>query len=616
LPRGEHRGAVGPDGLPLENCSLEAWRPPILLSVQLLPILRILACACALLGFSPHGAEAVDHLVAGTKLDVSDIRQMRSGIAKTKRSLSFRSRDASIVLPAPGDAADPSVHGGRLTLINSAGTGESVTLELPAEGWSVKGTGGAVTRLSYVSRKPKVQVTLRPGDIKVKTRDKTGRDLPFTLDEASQGGLAVVLELGSDRFCGDFGGAAGGLVRADLGSVDGACNVRGRYSAQGAAAPAACADPSAGNGLISQGQCGPFDLLDLLVDGQMAQTGIPGLAAAIVADGRVAWSKGYGMADVAAQRPVTTGTPFMLASVSKVVTSTAVMMVIEEGGFSLGTPVNQILDFTIDNPRVSGETITLFHLLTHTSGIDDWCVWGEIDERGAPYVSGDSPKSLGDYMRRCLTPGTNDYDPIYTWRNFLPGTKYLYSNIGNALAGYALERVVPGSFDDWSDTNIFVPLGMDRAGWHLADHDVGELAVPYSSTGGRFDVYPHYGFPDYPNGQLRTSVDSLARFLAAIARGGELDGTRVLSSANVDLMLTRALPGVDADQALGWFHTKVGDREVVGHDGGDFGVSTEMWLDRATGVGVIVLLNVDGTSANAKAMRRIEEVLFDLGEGF
>lgn len=101
-----------------------------------------------------------------------------------------------------------------------------------------------------------------------------------------------------------------------------------------------------------------------------------------------------------------------------------------------------------------------------------------------------------------------------------------------------------------------------------------------------------------------------------IANRGELEGTRVLQSPTVDLMLGRALPGFDANQGLAWFHSRVAGREVVGHDGGDFGVSTEMWLDRTTGVGVIVLMNVDGTGANHKAMRRIEESLFALGEGF
>lgn len=91
-------------------------------------------------------------------------------------------------------------------------------------------------------------------------------------------------------------------------------------------------------------------------------------------------------------------------------------------------------------------------------------------------------------MKRCLTPGTIDYDPTETWRNFLPGARYHYSNIGNALAGYALERVVPGTFDDWCVANLFTPLSMSRTGWQLADHDVNVLAVPYAFHGGGFDA--------------------------------------------------------------------------------------------------------------------------------
>ena len=123
---------------------------------------------------------------------------------------------------------------------------------------------------------------------------------------------------------------------------------------------------------------------------------IPGLAVTFVIGDEVVWSEGFGFANVEDEVPVTDRTPFMLASVSKTFTGTALMQAIEADALDLQTPVNDLLDFEVNNPRVEGDTIEVQHLVTHTSGIrDNWSVWDDFNL----YSEGDSPISLPDFLR-------------------------------------------------------------------------------------------------------------------------------------------------------------------------------------------------------------------------
>jgi len=196
----------------------------------------------------------------------------------------------------------------------------------------------------------------------------------------------------------------------------------------------------------------------------------------------------------------------------------------------------------------------------------------------------------------------------------MPGESYDYCNVATALAGYVVETVGTQPFDDHCDAEIFAPLSMDDTGWHLADFDPDDVAMPYRNTPSGFVAYGHFGYPDYPDGQLRTSAADLGRFLAAISSGGELDGGRILEAGTVEELLTAQVPEVDATQYVYWYATTVVGRSVIGHNGGDNGVATEMYFDPETGVGVVVLANVDWGQTMEPAIEAIEERLFEVGE--
>jgi CubicO group peptidase (beta-lactamase class C family) len=348
----------------------------------------------------------------------------------------------------------------------------------------------------------------------------------------------------------------------------------------------------------------------------MEEAQIPGLTAAIVAKGKVAWTAGYGFANVEAQRPVTPNIAFSLGSTSKTVLAVALMQVWEKGKLSLDGNINDMLPFMVDNPHVAGEIITPRHLATHTSSIID----NEPVLEASYSFAGDSPIALGDFLKGYLVPGGQWYGANKNYAVASPGQQFSYSNIAAGLAGYLIETTTDAALDDHSDAHIFRPLGMTNTGWRLSDFPTTEnIAVPYKFENGRYQPYPFYGYPTWPDGGLRSSVADLARFLAAVMNGGELDGVRILNKSTVDEMLrsqipANQLPTGQVGQGIFWAIApvdKYGD--FIGHTGGDPGVITFLFFQPATGVGVIGLINGDGNDAAGEAIPQIGVRLIERG---
>ncbi len=105
----------------------------------------------------------------------------------------------------------------------------------------------------------------------------------------------------------------------------------------------------------------------------------------------------------------------------------------------------------------------------------------------------------------------------------------------------------------------------------------------------------------------------MAGYLLGYDLGGALEGARILKSATVDEMFTRQVPGVEGTQGLFWYWSYGYGRELIGHNGGDYGVATEMLLDPETGVGIVLLANTDWTDRSGNAMDTIGSMLFEIG---
>jgi CubicO group peptidase (beta-lactamase class C family) len=340
----------------------------------------------------------------------------------------------------------------------------------------------------------------------------------------------------------------------------------------------------------------------------MALGKLPGVSAAVVRGNEVVWARGYGSANLWRGEAVRPNTLFMLASISKTVIATAVMQAVERSLFGLDDDVNDILPFTVRTPEHPGRAITVRHLLTHTSAIRDrWSVWDDL------YAEGDSTIPLGAFLEGYLVPGGEDFR-LTNFYDTKPGLRYRYSNVGSALAAFLVEAASGNGFDAWCEANIFEPLGMDRAGWHLADVPAADVAMPYrwSEDDHHYRAIGQYGYPDYPDGALRTTAPQIARHLGMMMNGGTWNGARVLERETVREILRSQNPDTVEGQGLIWYRTHSGGRRLIGHDGGDRGVATVAFYDRDEDVGVVVLANGNWRRVGGRwPLQQIMHLLFD-----
>lgn len=329
----------------------------------------------------------------------------------------------------------------------------------------------------------------------------------------------------------------------------------------------------------------------------MEEHGVPGVAAALTQDGAVTRWYALGWADLEARVPVDADTLFQLASISKTVTATVVLQLVERGALGLDGDVNRHLPFEVRHPAHPEVPITPRLLLTHTSGIrDDWDVL-----EGTWVHDRDYPLTLAESMEAYFTPSGRFWSAEENFEAWAPGERYEYSNVAFTLLAYVAERTAGEPFETLVQRDVLEPLQL-AGGFRLHEVDVARVAKPYVlADDGRFVSPGHHAYLDFPAGTLRLSALDLAWFLAAYQRGGELRGARVLRPATVESMLTVQRPDVDSDQGLAWYRSAAledaqgdfADGEWWGHDGGDPGVATQMLWNRRTGVGIVLLMNTE-----------------------
>jgi CubicO group peptidase (beta-lactamase class C family) len=355
--------------------------------------------------------------------------------------------------------------------------------------------------------------------------------------------------------------------------------------------------------------------LERLVRRQLHDAVTPGIAVAIVRGDEVVRTFGAGWADIENGIRADADTVFMLASVSKTVTCAGVMTLVEDGLLDLDADVNDYLPFEVHVPAAPNLPVTTRMLLTHTSAIRDRnTVWGRPNSDPTLYFHGDSPISLGDFLRSYLGPGESEYREGANFYDRRPGKAYAYSNIAVALAGYVAEVAARQDFNELCKERILLPLGIDQSGFRLADITTPNLAMPYrlDKQTGKFEPFLQYGYPDYPDGALRTSAAHLARWLAAFMAFGALDGVRVLERSTVrEIRRNQLADTVWWHQGLIWYGASPNGYFRMGHTGGDFGVSTRMFFRPDTQVGVVSLTNSYLGWPRWNAFREIDLRIFD-----
>jgi CubicO group peptidase (beta-lactamase class C family) len=321
--------------------------------------------------------------------------------------------------------------------------------------------------------------------------------------------------------------------------------------------------------------------LDRAVAQEMSAAHVPGAVVAVVRDGNVIFTKGYGVADVARQTPVDPArTLFRLASVSKLFTWTAVMQLVEQGRLDLDADVNSYLDFAI--PSTFATPITMRNLLGHTGGFEDANMGMEVAQAG-------QLTTLGAFLRSHMPA-----------RAFPPGAVPSYSNYGAALAGYIVERIAGEPFADYAAKHVFEPLRMDHTTFAqpLPAALAQDMAGGYAFLDGLYKPGPFALDAAYPAGAASSTAEDVASFMLAQLGGGEANGGRILAAPTVDRMHTLVGP-VDArltdGMAYGFLRWHVNGTLDLWHDGSITLFHTELHLLPEHGVGFFIANNgLDG----------------------
>ncbi len=325
----------------------------------------------------------------------------------------------------------------------------------------------------------------------------------------------------------------------------------------------------------------------------LASSVFVGLSACVVSDDHVVWRGGFGKADIGRDIPVTSETLFMLASCSKLFTGTALLKLYEQGRFDLDEDIDTYLPFPVRNPRFPRAEITFRMLLIHTSSIAD-----RQEVISGLYGAGDSDIPLGEFLADYFRGDGAYYSPE-NFHSFEPGTRPEYSNIGYSLIGYLVERISERPFAEFCNDSLFVPLEMRETSWFLADLEEAHVARHYiaGEDGKGVQPVPHYGWPGYPDGQLRSSAPQVANFLIMVMNEGRFHNRQILRRATIQTMLSRQnftdLPTVPfdvIDESLMWSLIRLGDREVYMKTGHGSGITTCVLFEPATQTGFVLLV--------------------------
>ncbi len=316
----------------------------------------------------------------------------------------------------------------------------------------------------------------------------------------------------------------------------------------------------------------PADRRERQVDSLFAEYTLglsPGAAVAVVRDGQIILSKGYGYASLEQRTPITPATVFDVASVSKQFTGLAVAMLVDQGRIKLTDDIRKYLPELAD----VGKTITIDHLVHHTSGLRDWP--GTLRLAGWQF---DDVISISQILTFAANQRT---------LNFTPGSEYMYSNTGFNLLAEMVARVTGTTFRAWTAEQLFRPLGMTRSHFH-DDHRevVANRASGYSRTPNGMAAITN-NLTALGSSSLFTTVEDMARWVM------NFDDPKVGGQKAMALSRTKGVlnDGTTLPYAFGISHGEYRGRPTLSHGGSWAGFTTAVLHFPEQHFSVIVLAN-------------------------
>lgn len=328
--------------------------------------------------------------------------------------------------------------------------------------------------------------------------------------------------------------------------------------------------------LPSAESLGPQDI-DTFIVARMQAARIPGLALGVVQADGIAYLKGYGVAGPDG-RPVTPQTPFILGSTSKSFTALAVMQLVEAAKIDLDAPVTTYLPWFRTHDVAASGTITVRHLLHHTSGLATY------EGRQGLWDGDQSSLALENGVRELS--GAKLRQP--------PGRRYEYSNANYNTLGLIVAAVSGTSYEEYLLSWIFNPLRMTHSAAALSDPAAAGMASGsryWLLWPLRFDApYPRRMTP---SGFLISSAEDFTHYLAAQLDGGTYEHSQILSRQGIDtLHAPVASMGPSSSYGMGWVVTRAAGSTRIWHDGDVSNFYSHLLLLPEQHLGIVVLMNV------------------------
>ncbi|MFT4943147.1 MAG: CubicO group peptidase (beta-lactamase class C family) [Flavobacteriales bacterium] len=287
---------------------------------------------------------------------------------------------------------------------------------------------------------------------------------------------------------------------------------------------------------------------------------LPGVVALVARNGKIVYNKAFGWADAKTKRPLQRDDIFRLASQSKAITATAVMMLWEEGRFQLDDPISKYIPefknpVVLDSVLVDGTVITtpadkeisIRHLLTHTSGIGYGVI--DNDERMKKIYKQAGIIDLFTTEQISIEENIKKLATLPLHHN--PGEKFTYSESYDVL-GYFIEIISGMPFDTYLQNHIFEPLEMNNTAFYLPKSKEDRLVAVQTKEENKWINYPITFYdPNYPikgakqffsgGAGLSSTAEDYAKFLQMYLNNGELNGTRLLSRTTIKTIMANQI---------------------------------------------------------------------------
>lgn len=307
----------------------------------------------------------------------------------------------------------------------------------------------------------------------------------------------------------------------------------------------------------------------------------PSIAVAVAVEGKIVWEEGFGWANKERRIPATPHTRYPIASISKPIVATGLMVLVERGLADLNRTANAYLSSHGQLTGYAGNAsaATLRQLLQHRSGLPRHEQFFYEDENY-------NPPSVDETIRR--------YGIIVN----PPGERYTYSNLGYGIIAHITARASGKSYADFMQTEVFAPLGLARTSIEIETRLSRDAAEIYGSDG---KAIPYFVFDDWGSGRVWSTAHDVLRFGMFHLKEHLPDQKPILKDASIDLMVSDrhttgsagGLYGTDWFYALGW-----GGRDKseygyrwYGHEGGMPGVSAQLKLFPEKRIAIVVLSN-------------------------